>query len=350
MVRDSNPKPAFPDPLSAGFCYQSPDGPVEGSDGEDHSLAAAQNRSNPAGGELSKYANLTFDKKSVKQTKAAEKSGSIASVKVKEKRPKHADELKEIDTASVPRVKRAKLSTSVQLQRQAKKETSGIKGAVTKQPIEAASILESNSAAAAAALHAFPEEIRRYMDAEGHAALLPIQTQCCPALVAGRDISAVAPPGSGKTLAYLLPAAAMLLRTGHSKKTRPPGPLALVLLPTRELAQQVAGVCHRLDGRCGLRSVCLTGGVSKEQQIAALRRGPHIVIATPGRLVDLEEEGHVVLGKRSTHHFTRSALLLSFLFLSHLNALGTWRPTIGGSMKNTGREWVCHGGDQGRRI
>ena len=95
----------------------------------------------------------------------------------------------------------------------------------------------------------------------------PVQQQALPVLI-GRDVLMQAPTGSGKTLAFLL-------RCGQL-----PG---LVLLPTRELAQQVAAVATEM----GLESVLIYGGTGREPQLSALQDGPRLVIATPGRLLDL---------------------------------------------------------------
>jgi len=127
---------------------------------------------------------------------------------------------------------------------------------------------------------------------------MPVQKRCWPYLLAGRDVEVVAEPGSGKTIAFLLPAAVKLAQLGHKGNTSPEAPLVLVLAPTRELTQQVASVAQRIKKFCGgLRTVCLTGGTEKAPQIQALRKNPHIVVATPGRLLDLIDDGHLSLGK-----------------------------------------------------
>jgi hypothetical protein len=150
----------------------------------------------------------------------------------------------------------------------------------------------------APALAAYPLSMRRFLGAEGYTEATPIQALCWPELLAGRDVQAVAEPGSGKTLGYLLPAAELLIQGGHGGASRPSGPVALVLAPTRELAAQVAGVCRALKRRCGgLRAACVTGGADREAQVEALGRAPHIVVATPGRLLDLVDAGQLSLGE-----------------------------------------------------
>lgn len=145
----------------------------------------------------------------------------------------------------------------------------------------------------------YPGIIQHFLKQSGILKPLPLQDMVWPKALKGDTLHIVAKPGSGKTLAYLLPIACRLSSMGHSMDSRPQGPLAMVLLPTRELAQQVASVCRHIKKHCGvLRTSCLTGGSDKGKQIDSLKRGPHIIIATPGRLVDLLEEGNVNLGAR----------------------------------------------------
>lgn len=116
-----------------------------------------------------------------------------------------------------------------------------------------------------------------------------IQAQGWPVALAGRDMVGIAQTGSGKTIAYLLPA---FLHIDQQAK-RNMGPVALVLAPTRELAQQIQAVAQEFDYH---RSVCLFGGAPKGPQIRDCRRmNPSIIIATPGRLIDLMETGVITL-------------------------------------------------------
>ncbi|CAH0754578.1 unnamed protein product [Bemisia tabaci] len=113
----------------------------------------------------------------------------------------------------------------------------------------------------------------------------PIQAQGWPIAMSGLNMVGVAQTGSGKTLGYILPAAVHI----HNQEPLKPGdgPIALVLAPTRELAQQIQAVVHQFRTSSRMRSVCLFGGVSKLPQIGELRRGVELVIATPGRLLDI---------------------------------------------------------------
>lgn len=115
----------------------------------------------------------------------------------------------------------------------------------------------------------------------GYTQPTPIQHQAIPIVLARRDLIGVAQTGTGKTAAFLLPILHHLLGR-ESRHVR-----ALVLAPTRELAEQIHKSAGLLGGHAGLRSVALYGGVRKGPQIAALRRGADVAVACPGRLLDL---------------------------------------------------------------
>src|SRR5262245_42074703 len=108
----------------------------------------------------------------------------------------------------------------------------------------------------------------------------PIQAQAIPAVMTGRDLIATAQTGTGKTAAFLLPVL-------HELLGRPRGTTgALIITPTRELAQQIESVCLGLAYHTPLRVGLLVGGASMVPQEKALRAGVEIVVATPGRLLD----------------------------------------------------------------
>ena len=136
----------------------------------------------------------------------------------------------------------------------------------------------------------------------GYETPTPVQAASIPEVLAGRDILAAAQTGTGKTAAFLLPTMSKL---GHvvppAKKgdrgrrrrnaARGRGPLMLVITPTRELAQQIDEVCTTVAKRTGHTAVTVVGGLSYGPQKQALARGCDILVATPGRLVDLIEQG-----------------------------------------------------------
>jgi ATP-dependent RNA helicase RhlE len=125
----------------------------------------------------------------------------------------------------------------------------------------------------------------RACEALGFKTPTPIQRQAIPVVLAGNDLIGCAETGTGKTAAFLLPILQKL------SETRRPGVRALVLAPTRELALQIQKNYTELNTVKGDRSVILIGGANMRTQMADLRRGVSVVIATPGRLLDLTERG-----------------------------------------------------------
>jgi len=113
----------------------------------------------------------------------------------------------------------------------------------------------------------------------------PVQRLAIPAIMSGRDVMGIAQTGSGKTLAYLIP----MLR--HIKDQAPlapgDGPIALVIAPARELAVQIHKEVKRFLKSLQIESVCMYGGSHVGDQISAVRRGAHVVVGTPGRLIDV---------------------------------------------------------------
>jgi ATP-dependent RNA helicase RhlE len=135
--------------------------------------------------------------------------------------------------------------------------------------------------------------IHRAVKAEGYERPTPIQAAAIPHLLSGRDLIGCAQTGTGKTAAFALP---ILQRLAAAPRKAPPrGARVLVLTPTRELAAQV-GESFRTYGRyLGLTHALVFGGVSQSPQVKALARGVDILVATPGRLLDLIGQGHATL-------------------------------------------------------
>lgn len=117
--------------------------------------------------------------------------------------------------------------------------------------------------------------------AAGYATPTPIQQQTIPAILAGQDVLGLAQTGTGKTAAFVLPILQRLIK-GPRRQAR-----ALILAPTRELAEQTHQAIQLLGKRTGLRSLTLYGGVSMGPQIRGLQNGAEILVACPGRLLDL---------------------------------------------------------------
>lgn len=126
----------------------------------------------------------------------------------------------------------------------------------------------------------------RNLQTLGYQQPTPIQSQAIPAVLTGRDLVATAQTGTGKTAAFLLPVLQRMLE-------RPRGSTgALILTPTRELAQQIGEVFRGLASGTPLRSTLVIGGMPQGPQERALRAGPDLIVATPGRILALLREGH----------------------------------------------------------
>ena len=136
------------------------------------------------------------------------------------------------------------------------------------------------------------EEILRAINKSGYTTPTPIQEKAIPAILDGRDVMAAAQTGTGKTAGFTLPILEMQLssRPARAKRCQ-----CLVLTPTRELAMQVQESVVKYSTYMQLKTAVIYGGVSMHKQIMKLKKGVDIVVATPGRLLDLyRPEGHYV--------------------------------------------------------
>lgn len=146
------------------------------------------------------------------------------------------------------------------------------------------------------------EPIVRAVTAQGYTTPTPIQTQAIPAAIEGRDVLGCAQTGTGKTCAFALPILQRLagISEEHGKQVRKGArgraPRALVLCPTRELAMQIFESFTSYGRNLSLRHTVVFGGVSQGRQVRALRDGVDVLVATPGRLLDLINQGHINLG------------------------------------------------------
>lgn len=135
----------------------------------------------------------------------------------------------------------------------------------------------------------FDRRILARIQAAGYVTPTPIQEQAIPQVLAGRDVLGLAQTGTGKTAAFILPILQGLIK-GPRRRVR-----ALIVAPTRELAEQTNQAALDFGKNIGIRSVSVYGGVSKSSQISQLRRGVEIVVACPGRLLDLAHDGEIDL-------------------------------------------------------
>ena len=133
------------------------------------------------------------------------------------------------------------------------------------------------------------EQILAGVDALGFSTPTPVQAGAIPEVLAGRDVVASAQTGTGKTAAFALPMLQRIAgKSGH-------GPHALVVTPTRELAAQIDDVVKVVCQKTGQRAVIVMGGAKFDKQITTLEKGCDLLVATPGRLLDLMEHNHVSL-------------------------------------------------------
>lgn len=135
------------------------------------------------------------------------------------------------------------------------------------------------------------EQILAGVDALGFTTPTPVQEQAIPVVLTGRDIVASAQTGTGKTAAFALPALQLVA------DARGKGPHALVVTPTRELAAQIESVVSVVCEKTGQRAVIVMGGAKFDRQIRELEQGCDLLVATPGRLIDLMEHNHVSLAQ-----------------------------------------------------
>jgi ATP-dependent RNA helicase RhlE len=155
---------------------------------------------------------------------------------------------------------------------------------------------------------------------KGYTQPTPIQLAAIPAVLAGRDVLAGAQTGTGKTAGFVLP---ILQKLGGSS---PNGPRALILTPTRELAAQVAESVRHYGKHTALRSTVVFGGVSERPQISALRAGCDIVVATPGRLLDLIEQRALTLANVSVFVLDEADRMLDMGFIHAIKRIRTMLP------------------------
>uniref|UniRef100_A0AAU2JN17 DEAD/DEAH box helicase n=1 Tax=Streptomyces sp. NBC_00049 TaxID=2903617 RepID=A0AAU2JN17_9ACTN len=162
-----------------------------------------------------------------------------------------------------------------------------------------------------------PEALLKTLAAQGVTEPFPIQAATLPNSLVGRDLLGRGRTGSGKTLAFGL---ALLARTA-GRRAQPKQPLALVLVPTRELAQQVTDALAPYATAVNLRIATVVGGMSINRQSGALRRGAEVLVATPGRLKDLIDRGDADLSQVSITVLDEADQMTDMGFMPQVTAL-----------------------------
>ena len=192
------------------------------------------------------------------------------------------------------------------------------------------------------------------MEKIGYTAPTAVQEEVIPLVRAGRDVVGQAQTGTGKTAAFGIPLVETIDRNARE-------PQALVLAPTRELAVQVKNELSFLGQFSGIRSLAIYGGNSMNRQLEELRRGAHIIVATPGRLMDHMERGTLGIGRVRTVVLDEADQMLDIGFVDAINYILRHTPrsrqtllfsaTIPASIKRLARSylkepiWVRIGGD-----
>ncbi|MDB5335754.1 MAG: ATP-dependent helicase RhlE [Planctomycetaceae bacterium] len=171
------------------------------------------------------------------------------------------------------------------------------------------------------------QPILRAVTAEGYLTPTPIQAKAIPHLMEGRDLLGSAQTGTGKTAAFALPILHRLTQpgavsTGSARRIR-----VLILAPTRELASQIGESLQVYGANTTLRQVVIFGGVGQQPQVRALQRGVDILVATPGRLVDLMGQGYVDLKFVTTFVLDEADRMLDMGFMPDLRRVIARLPT-----------------------
>jgi ATP-dependent RNA helicase DeaD len=172
------------------------------------------------------------------------------------------------------------------------------------------------------ALQDLPQDLQEAAARAGWKTLMPVQAKAIPYLMAGRDLMIQSRTGSGKTGAFLL---SILERIDLKRGTCQ----ALVLVPTRELARQVAEEAERLAGDAGMRTAVVYGGVAYGPQLSAFRKGAHLVVGTPGRILDHLLKRNLSLKNLKLLVFDEADRMLSMGFYPDMRQVQSYLPRRG---------------------
>ena len=171
-------------------------------------------------------------------------------------------------------------------------------------------------------LHLHPL-ILKALDSSGYQVPTPIQEQAIPIVLDGKDVLGCAQTGTGKTAAFLLPVLHKLESAKANRKIK-----ALVVSPTRELAAQIGENCERYAEFVDQRSTVVFGGVKQAPQERALKKGVNILIATPGRLLDLHGQGFIDLSAVEYFILDEADRMLDMGFLPDIKRLIKLLPPV----------------------
>lgn len=167
--------------------------------------------------------------------------------------------------------------------------------------------------------YAIAPEIKRSLETLGFKRPTDIQFKSIPPILKGEDVLAIAQTGTGKTAAFAIP----IINILHHKKTssRPDGVKCLVMAPTHELAVQISEVFKRIATHTRVKIFCIHGGVDQTPQIEKLNKGVDVLVATPGRMFDLESQGHLRLHRVEILVLDEADHMLDLGFINDIKAL-----------------------------
>lgn len=168
------------------------------------------------------------------------------------------------------------------------------------------------------------QELLGALEAESYTHPTPIQAQAIPPLLDGADLLGIAQTGTGKTAAFVLPILEILSETPTKAKARKPQ--ALILAPTRELAIQIGEAVATYGQNLHLRHAVIFGGVGQSPQVQKMVRGVHILVATPGRLLDLINQGHIELDNISFFVLDEADRMLDMGFIRDVRKVADLLP------------------------
>jgi ATP-dependent RNA helicase RhlE len=163
------------------------------------------------------------------------------------------------------------------------------------------------------------KNIQKAISQEGYTEATPIQEQAIPELLKGNDVIGVAQTGTGKSAAFILPVLQKL--SEHSSPAQPKHPRVLILAPTRELAAQIQDSAKTYGRYTHSKSTAIFGGVNQRPQVKALQNGVDIVVATPGRLLDLLQQKKLFLDKVETFVLDEADRMLDMGFVKDIRQI-----------------------------
>lgn len=161
------------------------------------------------------------------------------------------------------------------------------------------------------------DPILKALNDKGYTTPTPIQQQAIPPVLQGKDLLGVAQTGTGKTAAFAIPIIQLIDKEGYDKK----GIKALIVTPTRELAIQINDNIREYSKHCRLKHAVIFGGVKQHAQVQQLRGGVDILVATPGRLLDLMDQGYISLKKIEMFVLDEADRMLDMGFIHDINKL-----------------------------